>query len=316
MYSSSSITFPGLGITVDPSPVAFTIFGKEIYWYGIVIACGMLAAFFLMCRKSRSFGLNEDNVLDMLMSAVPIGIVGARAYYCLFYWSLFKNDPISVFYIWEGGLAIYGGIIMGAVGLLIYCRFAKKPVGTVLDVAAFGVIVGQIAGRWGNFFNREAYGGVTTLPWGMGVGNMENGVPVLNHPTFLYESLWNLIGLLIMSRMTKKRKYDGQVFTFYVFWYGLGRAWIEGLRTDSLYLFGTGIRVSQLLAVLCVWAAGALLIINLLFKKHDPKTLYANVKAGADSAPEGDKTEENSERESVTETGSEQEKKPEGINEY
>lgn len=278
MLFASEITFPGIGLELNPSPVAFTIFGKEIYWYAIIIACGMLAAYFLMSRLSESFGLNDDTVIDLLLSAIPIGIVGARAYYCIFYWELFRDNPISVFYIWQGGLAIYGGVIAGVLGIFLYCRLAKKPFLVGLDLAGFGVILGQVFGRWGNFFNREAHGGETDLPWRMGL--MENGTVRYFHPTFLYESLWNLVGLFLLLKLRKKRKYDGEIFAAYLLWYGLGRFWIEGLRTDSLYLFSSGIRVSQLLAGVCVIAAGAFLLYN-RSKEHKPEEMYVNRIAAA-----------------------------------
>ena len=265
---STAITFPGLGITLDPSPVVFTLFGKPIYWYGLIIACGMLFGWFVMDRLSPSFGLTGDDVIDVLMACIPIGVVGARVYYCVFYWELFRDDPLSVFRIWEGGLAIYGGVIFGVLGLFLYSKRKNKSFGSVLDLSSFGVLIGQIAGRWGNFINREAHGRETDLPWRMGL--WENGKVSCFHPTFLYESLWNLIGLIILFRVRKKKKYDGQLFAFYLFWYGLGRAWIEGLRTDSLYLFKSGIRVSQLLAAVCVFAAGGyMLLMERKLRKKD-----------------------------------------------
>lgn len=283
---SSPITFPGLGITIDPSPVAFTIGSKEIYWYGVIIAAGFLLAYVLMQRKAPRFGLTGDDVLDMLLWAVPIGVIGARIYYCAFYWELFRDDPISCLYIWEGGLAIYGGVIAGVLGLCLYSRVKKKPLPVVLDVASLGVIVGQICGRWGNFFNREAHGSETTSFLRMGLTGSD-GVVRYYHPTFLYESVWNLVGLLLMHFLSKKRKFDGEVCLFYFFWYGLGRVWIEGLRTDSLYLFGTGIRVSQLVAALCILAAGGLLGYRLFVRRGDAGGLY--VDRIAETAEEADK---------------------------
>lgn len=281
MLHASEITFPGLGLEWNPSPVAFTIFGKEIYWYAIIIACGMLAAYFLMSRLSEGFGMNDDTVIDLLLSAIPVGIVGARIYYCIFYWELFRDNPISVFYIWQGGIAIYGGVIAGALGIILYCRLTKKSAYVALDLAAFGVIIGQIFGRWGNFFNREAHGSETNLPWRMGL--VENGKLAYYHPTFLYESLWNLAGLLLLLQLRKKRKYDGQIALTYLLWYGLGRFWIEGLRTDSLYLFSSGIRISQLLAGVCVIVAGAVLFYN-HSRNHQPENLYVNRLAAVKAA--------------------------------
>ena len=161
MLLTSSISFPNLGITVDPSPVAFTIFGKEIYWYGIIIACGFLLAVLYMMNRANTFGLTQDDVLDLVLWAVPIGVVCARLYYCVFYWDLYRDNPISMLYIWEGGLAIYGGIIGGAITVLVLSRVKKIPPLVMLDNASMGVIIGQICGRWGNFMNREAHGSVT-----------------------------------------------------------------------------------------------------------------------------------------------------------
>lgn len=294
----SAISFPGLGITVDPSPVAFTVLGKDVYWYGIIIAFGFLMAYFYMNARCKSFGLSQDNLLDMLFWAVPLGIVCARIYYCVFYWDLYRDDPISCLYIWEGGLAIYGGVIGGCIGLFLCHKVQKRPFFAMLDLASFGVLIGQICGRWGNFMNREAHGGETGSFLRMGLVDAD-GVTRYYHPTFLYESLWNLVGLVIMHIVSKKRKFDGEIMLLYLFWYGLGRAWIEGLRTDSLYLFDTGIRVSQLLAVLCVLGAGAMLIYFLLVKKPDPDKMYVNKmqrtekpEERAEEQPEEEMTEE------------------------
>ena len=253
MLLTSSISFPNLGITVDPSPVAFTIFGKEIYWYGIIIACGFLLAVLYMIYRAKTFGLTQDDVLDLILWAVPIGVVCARLYYCVFYWDLYRDNPISMLYIWEGGLAIYGGIIGGAITVLVLSRVKKIPPLVMLDNASMGVIIGQCIGRWGNFVNGEAHGGPTILPWGM---TIDGGSMV--HPTFFYESLWNLIGFILLHFYSKKRKFKGEMALLYVAWYGAGRAWIEGLRTDSLYI--GPVRVSQLLAVISCLAAIAVLV--------------------------------------------------------
>ena len=160
MFLASPITFPNLGITVDPNPVAFTVFGKDIYWYGIIIALGFLLAVIYMMRRAPVFGLTQDDVLDEVLWAVPIGVVCARLYYCIFYWELYADNPISILYIWEGGLAIYGGVIGGAITILVVSRVKKIKTGTMLDIAAMAVLIGQIFGRWGNFMNREAHGAV------------------------------------------------------------------------------------------------------------------------------------------------------------
>ena len=290
MFLLSPITFPNLGITVDPSPVAFTLFGKEIYWYGIIIAAGFLLAALYMMYRAKTFGLTQDDVLDIILWVVPIGVVCARLYYCLFYWELYRDDPISMLYIWEGGLAIYGGIIGGAITIVVLSRIKKIPTLVMLDDAAMGVLIGQIMGRWGNFMNREAHGGVTDSFLKMGLMDA-SGVVTYYHPTFLYESVWNLAGFIGLHFYCKKRKFDGEVFLLYCAWYGLGRAWIEGLRTDSLYLFSTGIRVSQLVAAVSFVLCTAVIAYVLVKKKPQPEDLFVNRAAKAQDAPEADRDE-------------------------
>lgn len=272
-----AISFPNLGIEFNPSPVAFSVFGKEIYWYGIIIAGGFILAVIYAMSRAKQFGLIDDNILDMLFAAVPTAIICARLYYCVFYWELYRDNPVSMLYIWEGGLAIYGGVIGAVLAVLIFCKFSKLPAGPLLDVGGLGLLIGQMVGRWGNFMNREAHGGVTDSFLKMGIADMTGAVEYY-HPTFLYESLWNLVGFILLHVYSKRRKFDGEVFALYVAWYGLGRAWIEGLRTDSLYLFGTGIRVSQLLAVVSfLGAIGFILYVRK--KKPQPDELYVNQKA-------------------------------------
>ena len=283
MFLLSPITFPNLGITVDPDPVAFTLFGKEIYWYGIIIATGFLLAALYMMYRAKTFGLTQDDVLDVILWVVPIGVICARLYYCLFYWELYRDDPISMLYIWEGGLAIYGGIIGGAITIVILSRVKKIPTLVMLDDAAMGVLIGQIMGRWGNFMNREAHGGVTDSFFKMGLTDAF-GTVTYYHPTFLYESVWNLIGFAGLHFYCKKRKFDGEIFLLYCAWYGLGRAWIEGLRTDSLYLFSTGIRVSQLVAIVSFAVCTAIICYVLLKKKPQSQNLFVNRAAKAREA--------------------------------
>lgn len=270
-----AITFPNLGISVNPSRVAFTVLGKDIYWYGIIIAAGFLLAVIYAMRRAPSFGLTEDNILDMLFVAVPLAIVCARLYYCIFYWDLYRDNPIAILYVWEGGLAIYGGVIGAVIGVAIFCRVKKLPIGPLLDVGSLGLLIGQMIGRWGNFMNREAHGAVTDSFFKMGIADAAGNVTYYQ-PTFLYESVWNLVGFVALHFYSKRRKFDGEVFLLYLAWYGLGRAWIEGLRTDSLYLFNTGIRVSQLLAALSCVAAIAVLVYVRVVRKPQPEKLYVN----------------------------------------
>ena len=294
MFLASPISFPNLGITVNPDPVAFTIFGKDIYWYGIIIAAGFLLAVLYMMRRAKDFGLTDDDVLDMVLWAVPIGVICARLYYCVFYWDLYRDNPISMLYIWEGGLAIYGGVIGGALTLLVVAKVKKLPAAVLLDLAAMAVIIGQFCGRWGNFMNREAHGAVTDCFLKMGLVEA-NGETVYYHPTFLYESVWNLIGFIGLHIYSKHRRFDGEMFLLYMAWYGLGRSWIEGLRTDSLYLFSTGIRVSQLLAIVFFAVSAAVIVWVRVKRKPMPDMLYVNRRRAAEEAAQAEKTARQSE---------------------
>ena len=274
MYGT--ISFPGLGLSFNPSRVAFSIGSKPIYWYGIIIAAGFLFAVWYALKRADQFGLTQDNIIDMLICAVPLAIIGARAYYCLFSWNLYKDDPIRVLYIWEGGLAIYGGVIAGVLVIWLVCRKKKIPLGAMLDLLCYGLLIGQILGRWGNFMNREAFGAETDIFCRMGL-IAPDGSTIYVHPTFLYESLWNLCILifLIIFERKGKRSFDGQCITLYFLLYGIGRTWIEGLRTDSLYIGATNIRVSQVLSIALVIIALAYLIIQGR-REHPPEKLYVN----------------------------------------
>lgn len=270
------ITFPGLGLTFHIDRVAFSIAGKDIYWYGIIIALGFLLGTSCACKQYVRFGGREDDALDVLLYAAPMGIVCARIYYVLFYLDLYTNPDGSFNWreaiaIWDGGIAIYGGIIGSITTAFVYCKIRKLDFLTLVDAYSFGLLIGQAMGRWGNFVNQEAYGGVTTLPWRMGL-TLSNGTQVEVHPTFLYESLWNLVGLaLLFFVLRNRRKFNGMLFCCYLLWYGLGRFWIEGLRTDSLYLFHTGIRVSQLVALLCVVITLGILFYQLVIRPNRAK---------------------------------------------
>ena len=293
------VSFPGLGLEFTLDRVAFTILGRPVYWYGIIIACGLLLAVFLCSRWGKRFGVNEDQIIDMMLFAVPAALIAIRAYYVIFNLSLYQNpdgslDWAAIFRYSDGGLAIYGAIISSAIVLLIFCHVRKISFLAFADLGVHGLFIGQLIGRWGNFMNVEAYGGPTALPWRMcspsiaedmlaqGYVDQAGYESILSgtlgvHPTFFYESAWNFIGLLLVYRLGKKRKFDGQCFLFYVFWYGLGRAWIEGMRTDSLYLFvGSSIRVSQLVAAVSAVVAGAVLLWLWNRAKAHPVELYVN----------------------------------------
>lgn len=280
---SKTVTFPGLGLEFHLNPIAFSVLGWPIHWYGIIIASGFLLAVAYCTRVSKRFGIREDDVLDMLFFAVPLSIVGARLYYVLFYLDLYRRADGSLDFgamvrIWDGGLAIYGGVIASALTLLIFCRVKKISFLAFADVGVYGLLIGQAVGRWGNFVNVEAYGGETTLPWRMGIYEVVNGVSVYKevHPTFLYESLWNVVGLLLLILVARRwRKFDGQIFLGYVLWYGFGRGLIEGLRTDSLYFFSTGIRVSQMLGFVSALVAAVALVV-LWRRAKGPEVLWVN----------------------------------------
>ncbi len=254
---SSAISFPFLGnLTVDP-PASFTVFGREIYFYGIIIALAFLIGMSWSLRRASQFDIKKDDVYDTFLWMMPASILGARVYYVLFRLDYYMAHPGEILAVWEGGLAIYGGVIAGVLVIFLVCRHKGIDPLAMIDLFAGGCMLGQSIGRWGNFMNREAFGRETEIFCRMGLTS-SSGETIYVHPTFLYESLWNFAGFLFLDWMIRrgKRKYNGQCLFFYFFWYGIGRCWIEGLRTDSLMLFGTGIRVSQLLsAVLAVFGA-------------------------------------------------------------
>ena len=282
MYSE--ISFPALGIALDP-PRSIALGPLSIHFYGMIIAFGLILAVVYATRRSKQFGIKEDDVLDGVLYVTPFAVLCARAYYCIFSWEHYADDPIRLLYIWEGGLAIYGGVLGAAIGVTVLCRVKRIKLPAMLDLVSLGFLIGQSIGRWGNFFNREAFGAETDTFLRMGLMNRYTGDVTYYHPTFFYESLWNAIGFLLLHQLSKKRQYDGQIALGYAAWYGLGRAFIEGLRTDSLY-WGP-FRVSQLLAaVSCLAAVSVLLWLNL--RPHDPSKLFVNVAAAqhADAAEE------------------------------
>ncbi len=258
----NQVSFPGLGLTFELDRVAFSVFGKEIYWYAIIIMSGFLLAVFYGRKRAPEFGLKKDDISDMLLYALPIAIVSARIYYVIFNFGLYRNDPIHMLYIWEGGIAIYGAIIGSIITVIVFCKKRKLSLWGMLDIGALGLLIGQSIGRWGNFVNCEAYGGITNLPWRMELYDSATRSIICVHPTFLYESLWNALGFVLLHFYSKRKRFAGEVFWLYVAWYGLGRAIIEGLRTDSLYLFGSGIRVSQLIGIISFVAAVTVLVIQ------------------------------------------------------
>ena len=280
----SVISFPMLGnLRLNP-PSYFTLFGHPIYFYGVLIGLGFLLGIAFCSKRAKRFGLKEDDIYDVMIWMIPCSIIGARAYYVLFQLGYYLQHPDELLAIRNGGLAIYGGVIAGALTAYLVCRRKKIPFPAMLDCLAYGLLIGQIIGRWGNFMNREAFGTETTIFCRMGL-SAPDGTTVYVHPTFLYESLWNLGVLLFLLWFEKagKRRFDGHCTALYFLFYGLGRFWIEGLRTDSLYIGGTGIRVSQALSLVLVLASAALLIY-----KHrqpfSPGDLYVNRVAAQEAA--------------------------------
>ena len=308
LSGNDPIVFPNLGIEVDPTK-GFTIGNFTIAWYGVIIALGTLVAAIYLLRRCKSFGLTQDEILNILIIGLPCAIIGARAYYVIFEWDRFfgpNNKWYACLNIRDGGLAIYGGILGAVIAIVLYLGLSKKRRRTllpVLDLASIALPIGQAFGRWGNFFNREAFGSYTDSLFAMRV--TDNHIPsgldtateelllskateggytgfIQVHPTFLYESLWCAAGFVLLHFASKKRKFDGQMMLLYIAWYGLGRAIIEGLRTDSLYI--GPFRVSQWLAGVSCVAAVAIFIFLRFVRKPDPEKLLVNRLAAVEAA--------------------------------
>ncbi|MBQ8439065.1 MAG: prolipoprotein diacylglyceryl transferase [Clostridia bacterium] len=333
------VSFPGLGIDpFDLNKIAFTLFGKfEVRWYGVIITMGIFFAFlYAIWRGKRNENIIADDVIDVGLATVFCGVLGARLYYVLTTLDEHSYDSFyDVIAIWEGGLAIYGGIIGGCLGILAVCYFKKLRWQKLFDMIGPGVVIAQAMGRWGNFFNGEAYGYMIedttryyffskefTLPSGEGtlfntlrMGLIPNEDAYLSmryyHPTFLYESLWNVLGFILLNIFYKRKKFDGQIALMYFAWYGFGRMFIEGLRTDSLYIPGTQIRISQFLGLACFLVSAALLTFFLI-RSYRAKPALAGVAAEGEIPP----TEETEEiigeatenTEEMTETQTQEEK--------
>lgn len=245
----------GRGVKMDP--IAFRIFGVDIAWYGILISLGILFGIAVATYRAKKEGLYNDVIMDLALIAVPVAIIGARAYYVIFSWDFYSKNPKEILNIRQGGLAIHGAIIAGVLAGYLFCRYKKIGFWTLADICAPSIILGQAIGRWGNFVNQEAHGGPTNLPWGIEI----NGVKV--HPTFLYESLWNFGVFIFLLYYSKKKKYEGQIFILYLILYSIARYFIEGLRTDSL-MFGP-FRVAQLISIVSI--IGAIFIGQILRKR-------------------------------------------------
>ena len=280
----TEISFPNLGIYLKNVGKSIDLFGIEIAYYGIIIGTAILLGFWIAAREAKPTGQNPENYLDMGIIGVIAGIVGARLYYVIFSWDMYKDNLLDIFNLREGGLAIYGGVIAAVISVLVLAKVKHLSAPQIFDTIAMALLNGQMLGRWGNFFNREAFGGYTDSLFAMRLPldavrssdvteqmrrHIEriDGVSYIQvHPTFLYESLWCMVLLIILFAYRKHKKYEGELFLMYLFGYGLGRFWIEGLRTDQLLLPGVGIAVSQLLAGAIVVGTGAAMLY--LRKKH------------------------------------------------
>jgi phosphatidylglycerol:prolipoprotein diacylglycerol transferase len=257
----------------DISDTLIEIGNFSVKWYGLLIAVGFLLALIYAFRRASDFGINTDKMVDVVLVATLLGFVGARLYYVVFSdrAAEYFANPLTILEVWKGGLGIYGGIIFGLGFGVLMCKLKKVNPRAMLDMASLGFLIGQAVGRWGNFFNQEAFGSNTDLPWGMSGTVIQSGINGSGynaagyvHPTFLYESLWNLLGFALINLLIyPRKKFNGQVAMTYFAWYGFGRMLIEGLRTDSLYLGNSNIRVSQLVAALCFVVFTALIVINL-----------------------------------------------------
>lgn len=268
----TTISFPDLGIIINPIR-QLQIGTFSIHIYGLLIGLGLILAVIYGWKRCKQFGIKQDDITDGVLYIVPLAVLCARLYYCIFEWERYADNPISILYIWEGGLAIYGGVIGAVIGVAVFCYFKKIKLPALLDLVLLGFLIGQSIGRWGNFFNREAFGAETESFLRMGLFNSMTWETTYHHPTFLYESLWNAVGFALLHFFSKKRQYDGQIALCYVVWYGLGRTVIEGLRTDSL-MWGP-VRVSQILAgVSCIVAAVVLFVLST--KSHSEEKLFVN----------------------------------------
>lgn len=272
------ISFPHLGITIKNLPNGFSVFGFRIAFYGVIVAIAFVTGYYLVDRMAKKTKQSSELYLDFAMIVIVLSIIGARLYYVAFDWDYYKDNLLQIFNTRGGGLAIYGGVITAIITAVVFAKKRKVSVGLLMDTACVGLVMGQAIGRWGNFFNREAFGTYTDnlfamrIPWNTAVAHMsaesaQKMLPYVSdsmiqvHPTFLYESVWNVVLFLILWNYTSHKKFDGEVMCFYLAGYGLGRVWIEGLRTDQLLLWNTGIPVSQVLAgvmvVVSLWIVTA-----------------------------------------------------------
>ena len=325
LINQEEVQFPGLGLTFDIDPVAFRIGNFEVYWYGILIAAALVLCIALALKQAKKYNFPDTLIYDTMLVTIPCAIIGARAYYVIFNWSIYKDNLKSIFDTRAGGLAVYGGIVLSLVGLLLMCKIRKIPFTSLADYCIVYLPLGQAIGRWGNFFNQEAFGTTTTAPWGMWSKSVQSYLsrfcpelvalsPV--HPTFLYESIADLIIFVILLQVRKKSTRSFETTSAYFVLYGAVRFFIEGLRTDSLYIADTGIRASQALSLL-------LLLFGLFYiayahiknfeKKPFPAKLYVveESKSGKSDEDEDDDDGEESDGEADSEDEEESEEESE-----
>ncbi len=248
------ISFPFLGLDFNINRAAFSVFGFEIYWYAIIITAGIAAGYFYAVWQGKKQGIKSETFSDILLIGIPSAVVCARGYYVLSKWDYYSANIGEIFNLRGGGIAIYGAVIGAVVAVLIYCRIKKEKTLKIFDICSVSLLIGQAVGRWGNFVNAEAHGYETDLFLKMGIWSDKLDKFIYYHPTFLYESLWNIAGVAVLHLFSKKKKVDGQIFFMYIFWYGLGRFFIEGLRTDSL--MAGNFRISQVVALISVILGG------------------------------------------------------------
>ena len=291
--NSTDIAFPNLGIYLENVPKNFSVFGFHIAFYGLIIGIGVMAGILLAAREAKRTGQNPDDYWDFAIYAIIFSIVGARLYYVIFSWDNYKNDLSSIFAIWQGGLAIYGAVIAAFLTLLVYTKVKKKSFWQMADTAVPGLVLGQIIGRWGNFMNREAFGDysdgllamalpvdavrqheITANHW---AHVAEGANYIMVHPTFLYESLWNLGVLTVLLLYRKHKKFEGEISLMYLAGYGIGRFFIEGLRTDQLLLPVIGLPVSQLLGIVAFVVCTIIIIVLRIYKKKEKSVFGESV---------------------------------------
>ena len=276
MLKISHLSFPGLGIDeFSVNSVAFTLFGKDVAWYGVIITTGIILAALYVLYRAKQEHVSSDDVLDVGIYTVLFAVLGARIFFVVTSLDQYIGRPFwKIFAIWEGGLAIYGAIIAGAITILVWCKLKKRDPLVFYDMIAPAVMIGQLMGRWGNFFNAEAYGSKTDIFCRMGI--LQGGEWYYYHPCFFYESFWNFIGLILISLFYKKKKYNGQIVLMYFAWYGFGRMFIEQLRTDSLAIGGNNenavwyLKVSSILGLFFFLVCGGILLYNLIKKTKRP----------------------------------------------